>query len=278
MPSACCGPSTATSSRPNASTHNWPPKNRCINACGLKSCAAKIQQQAATLEAAGKNTTPRCRPGRQGSLGRPQQYQRRRPRGATGTLLFWPGLQEEPFRWLYQCPAELRLYRLPAPRRRGPSSPPDCTPTIGIHHKNEANAMRLVDDLIEPFRPNVDLLVWQLKNHHEPEITPDTKRGTGPGPCMTICRPMNGLTPAMTCIQRLATSLAQVYLGGKRAARAAIARPALVHGGQSRARLTVNAQWISSDVGHRHVRSAGHVKNRAQGGNGFPKHPAGPWL
>ena len=35
-------------------------------------------------------------------------------------------------------------------------------PTLGIHHKNEGNPMRLVDDLMEPYRPIVDLKVWAL--------------------------------------------------------------------------------------------------------------------
>ena len=35
-------------------------------------------------------------------------------------------------------------------------------PSLGLHHSNDANAMRLVDDLMEPFRPVVDLKVWQL--------------------------------------------------------------------------------------------------------------------
>ena len=34
-------------------------------------------------------------------------------------------------------------------------------PAIGIHHKSELNAFNLADDLIEPFRPFVDLLVYK---------------------------------------------------------------------------------------------------------------------
>lgn len=85
-------------------------------------------------------------------------------------------------------------------------------PTLGIHHSNEGNPMRLVDDLMEPFRPMVDLLVWQLRNMGESTVTPDTKR--------VLVRSLyddmqssSGATPAMVCMQRLATSLAQVYLG-----------------------------------------------------------------
>ncbi|MDR2152364.1 MAG: type II CRISPR-associated endonuclease Cas1 [Helicobacteraceae bacterium] len=35
-------------------------------------------------------------------------------------------------------------------------------PAFGVHHSNELNAFNLVDDLIEPFRPIVDLLAIEL--------------------------------------------------------------------------------------------------------------------
>lgn len=44
----------------------------------------------------------------------------------------------------------------------------------GIHHCNNLNAFNLVDDLIEPFRPVVDLLV--MKEGLRDSLTPDTKR------------------------------------------------------------------------------------------------------
>lgn len=85
-------------------------------------------------------------------------------------------------------------------------------PTLGLHHKNEGNPMRLVDDLMEPFRPMVDLLVWQLHREGESTVTAETKR--------VLVRSLyddmqttSGATPTMVCMQRLAVSLAQVYLG-----------------------------------------------------------------
>ncbi|ABM57001.1 CRISPR-associated protein, Cas1 family [Verminephrobacter eiseniae EF01-2] len=85
-------------------------------------------------------------------------------------------------------------------------------PSIGLHHSNDANAMRLVDDLMEPFRPIVDLKVWQLHKAGESHVTPDTKRAL----VRVLYDDMQtaaGVTPVMVCMQRLATSLAQVYLG-----------------------------------------------------------------
>lgn len=85
-------------------------------------------------------------------------------------------------------------------------------PTLALHHSNENNAMRLVDDLMEPFRPIVDLTVWQLHRRGKSEITPDTKRAL----VLSLYDDMQtktGATPLMVCGQNLATSLAQVYLG-----------------------------------------------------------------
>lgn len=85
-------------------------------------------------------------------------------------------------------------------------------PTLSLFHSNANNAMRLVDDLMEPFRPMIDLKVWQLVQQNETEVTPNSKRAL----VHVLYDDMHtsaGATPVMACIQRLATSLAQVYLG-----------------------------------------------------------------
>ena len=85
-------------------------------------------------------------------------------------------------------------------------------PTLGLHHSNAGNAMRLVDDLMEPFRPVIDLKVWLLARNDERQITPETKRAL----VRTLYDDLptsTGATPVMVCVQRLAVSLAQVYLG-----------------------------------------------------------------
>ena len=38
-------------------------------------------------------------------------------------------------------------------------------PSIGINHASSTNAFNLADDLVEPFRPFVDRLVWQMSDH-----------------------------------------------------------------------------------------------------------------
>lgn len=85
-------------------------------------------------------------------------------------------------------------------------------PTLGLHHQNEGNPMRLVDDLIEPFRPLVDLLVWQLQQKEETQLTGDVKRGIVRS-LYDDMQSRSGSTPTMVCMQKLAISLVQVYLG-----------------------------------------------------------------
>ncbi len=48
-------------------------------------------------------------------------------------------------------------------------------PSLGIHHRSTLNAFNLADDLMEPFRPLVDLLVFSSFDP-EDELTPERKR------------------------------------------------------------------------------------------------------
>jgi CRISPR-associated protein Cas1 len=48
-------------------------------------------------------------------------------------------------------------------------------PAIGIHHHNRSNAFPLADDLMEPFRPFVDEVVYDLVMRCETELTKDAK-------------------------------------------------------------------------------------------------------
>lgn len=49
-------------------------------------------------------------------------------------------------------------------------------PTIGIHHKHPQNAYCLVDDLLEPYRPLVDLRAHQAACRGDGEVTSENKR------------------------------------------------------------------------------------------------------
>lgn len=48
-------------------------------------------------------------------------------------------------------------------------------PCLGIHHKNELNAFNLTEDLIEPFRPFVDLMVKEMNIDNNESLSKEDK-------------------------------------------------------------------------------------------------------
>lgn len=87
-------------------------------------------------------------------------------------------------------------------------------PNLPLHHANDGNAMRLVDDLMEPFRPLVDAQIKQLTNFDLCEVDTTTKRILALLMARSIPTP-EGLSPISNAIERLCLSLAQVYEGNR---------------------------------------------------------------
>ena len=171
---------------------------------------SKLEQQAAALEATGAPTAPLTALVSKVKSGDPENIE------AQGARRYWGLLFGDTFRrdqdggglngMLNYGYTVLRACTARAVIAAG------LHPSIGLHHSNDNNAMRLVDDLMEPFRPVIDLKVWHLRRNGENEVTPDTKRAL----VRTLYDDMQttaGATPVMVCAQKLATSLAQVYLG-----------------------------------------------------------------
>lgn len=85
-------------------------------------------------------------------------------------------------------------------------------PGLPLHHANDMNAMRLVDDLMEPFRPLVDAQVRQFVDLGLYEVSPGTKRELAL--LMTRSIPTaQGISPIANAIERLCITLAQVFEG-----------------------------------------------------------------
>ena len=87
-------------------------------------------------------------------------------------------------------------------------------PAIGIHHKNRKNPYCLVDDMMEPFRPLVDMFVYELSKNNIIEINVETKKKLA-----TILgsdlQTQKGRTPLVNVIQDLSVSLAASFQKGK---------------------------------------------------------------
>ena len=89
-------------------------------------------------------------------------------------------------------------------------------PGIPLHHANEGNPMRLVDDMMEPYRPLVDVWVRRLIEANTHEVDATAKQALGLLPTRSL-RTTMGISPVSMAVQRACVSLAQVYEGNKRA-------------------------------------------------------------
>lgn len=171
---------------------------------------SKLQQQAAALEAIGRPTAPLSALIGKVRSGDPDNLE------AQGARRYWSLLFGEGFRRDQDAGGLNAMLNygytvLRATMARSVIAA-GLHPTLGLHHSNDSNPMRLVDDLMEPFRPVMDLKIWLLQNSGESSITPDSKRAL----VRTLYDDMQtdvGATPVMVCTQKLAISLAQVYLG-----------------------------------------------------------------
>ena len=87
-------------------------------------------------------------------------------------------------------------------------------PSLGIHHHSRADAMCLVDDLMEPFRPLVDYASARLVSDGQDELNTEAKRALVETLTMDMATD-RGATPLQTCMVRAAQSLAQSFETGK---------------------------------------------------------------
>jgi CRISPR-associated protein Cas1 len=87
-------------------------------------------------------------------------------------------------------------------------------PSLGIHHRHRANDMCLVDDLMEPFRPLVDLQVVRLYESGIVEVNMEAKEALA-GLTAADMQTAKGVSPLGTCLERLATSLGQAFENGE---------------------------------------------------------------
>ncbi|OIQ78857.1 CRISPR-associated endonuclease Cas1 [mine drainage metagenome] len=173
---------------------------------------SKLQQQAAALEATGISAIPLSALVKKVRSGDPENYE------AQGARRYWGLLFGDDFRRDQQAGGLNAMLNYGYTVLRATTAravvAAGLHPTLGLHHSNEGNAMRLVDDLMEPFRPMIDLKIWQLNKQGENIITPESKRAL----VRSLYEDMQttaGATPVMVCIQKLVTSLAQIFIGEK---------------------------------------------------------------
>lgn len=89
-------------------------------------------------------------------------------------------------------------------------------PSLSLMHRSRGDALRLADDLMEPFRPAVDLIVHALVSDGLDSVTTETKRRLAASLHLDFATE-DGVTTLSNLLGRLAISLAQVFMGQRKA-------------------------------------------------------------
>lgn len=90
-------------------------------------------------------------------------------------------------------------------------------PTLGIHHHNRYNAYCLADDIMEPFRPYVDRLVYEITQHYgcDIELSKDIKAELLSVPTLDVV--IGGKrSPLMVAVSQTTASLYKCFSGESR--------------------------------------------------------------
>ena len=175
---------------------------------------AKIRWQGAALAATGKTHLPFDLLARRVGSGDPDNVE------AQAARRYWPLLMGEDFRrdrdadganaLLNYGYAILRSLCARAVVAAG------LHPSIGVHHAHRGNAFALADDVIEPFRPLVDLLALRLLAAGTATVTPEAKRAFARLIALDLPGEM-GTTTLSNVVTRLAQTLAAAFQSGSAA-------------------------------------------------------------
>ncbi len=173
---------------------------------------AKIAQQGAVLEAVGQRSGGVAALARKVRSGDPDNLE------AQAARRYWPLLMGPDFRrdraadgpnaMLNYGYTVLRAATARAAMAAG------LHPSVGIHHRTRSDAMCLASDLMEPFRPLVDLAVARLRDAGEESVTSDAKRALVAVLSVDMAT-ARGTTPVSGCLERLAASVAAAFESGE---------------------------------------------------------------
>lgn len=171
---------------------------------------AKIRQQGAVLDALGQPGSGFDLLSRRVGSGDPDNME------AQAARRYWPLLLGEDFRRDREAGGANALLNYGYAVLRAATARAVCAaglhPSLGIAHKNAG--MSLADDLMEPFRPIVDLVVARLVASGINAVDRNAKRVLAEITALDM-QTERGRTPLFLCLERLATSLAASYERGK---------------------------------------------------------------
>ena len=173
---------------------------------------AKIEQHGAVLKAVGQDGQGFRLMARKVASGDPQNLE------AQAARRYWPLLFGEKFRRDRNLSGINALLNYGYTILRSATARSICAaglhPSLGLHHRNQGNDMALADDLMEPFRPIVDLIVFRLWHNGISTVSRDAKEKLASLTAMDMHSP-KGRTPLGSYLDRLAFSLATSYESGQ---------------------------------------------------------------
>jgi len=174
--------------------------------------AAKIQMQGAVLASAGREAGAFEMLARKVRSGDPENVE------AQAARRYWQALMGPEFRRDIGADGTNALLNYGYTVLRATVSRAICGavlhPTLGLHHSNRGNAFALADDLMEPYRPLVDRMVFNLVESGNNEVNGDAKRSLVSLTSFDI-ESFQGMSPLYMHVTRLAQQLAAIFQTGE---------------------------------------------------------------
>lgn len=173
---------------------------------------AKIRNQAAVLDNTGADATALKTMAKKVRSGDPDNLE------GKAAKWYWPRLFGSHFtRERYGSPPNPSLnygYTIVRAAMARAIAGAGLMPALGIHHHNKYNAFCLADDLMEPYRPFVDWVVWQMRENDPQYHVLDKNRKAQLLSILQMDTLVNKRkTPLQIAIQRTASSLVNIYKG-----------------------------------------------------------------
>lgn len=186
----------------------WQAKAPLIKQAWKQVVIAKIQMQAAALEAHGQAHAPLEMMARKVSSGDSTNLE------AQAARYYWPLMMGEDFRRNRNAPDINALLNYGYTVLRAATAraivAAGLHPGIGLHHSNRGNAFALADDLMEPFRPLVDCTVLGLAARNGTEVDTEAKQALAR--LIALDLPLgDGQSPVSVALSKLTTSLGQSF-------------------------------------------------------------------
>ena len=172
----------------------------------------KIEAQAAVLSRTrGKNIMRLQRMARHVRSGDPNNME------AQAARLYWPDLMGSGFRRDRSEPGINAMLNYGYTILRSSAARAICAaglhPMLGLHHLTRGDGMRLADDLMEPFRPAIDLVVRTLMRDGITMIGTTSKQRLVRVLHADYQMTADEVSPLSTCLVRLAQTLGKVFQG-----------------------------------------------------------------